>query len=140
MAKKRAGISDLIKSDMSRRAIGEETKTARNAKAVTAEKKPLEKKMTEKKAPPKIAMAETVAPGPAVEKPVVQKPAVQKTAIPAPAAKAGDSGAAFLACIEEQARGVGLTDAADLHNLYAFLQGQAARYIRGFDAGRRFHG
>ena len=38
------------------------------------------------------------------------------------------------------AQSAGLTGESDLCNLYAFLHNQAIRYIKGFDAARRFHG
>ena len=115
MAKKKAAIGDLIKSDMSRRAIGEEPKTVTKPKPLPGEPK----KTTEKK--PAAVKAETpVATAAPVTIPV------------------GDAG--FAAFISTQTQSVGLTNETDLLRFYDFLQGQALRYIRGFDAGRRFHG
>jgi hypothetical protein len=107
MAKKKAAIGDLIKSDMSRRAIGEEPKTVEKPKRIPAQnptETPAEKK----------------------------QPAQQVTAL--------QGSAGLMAFIEKEAQSVGLTEDADLFILYDFIQGQTMRFIRGFDAGRRFHG
>ena len=120
MAKKKTAIGDLIKSDMSRRAIGDETKKTKEAELFSGpapEKKPPEKK-------------------PPAEKPPVKADAAAPAEVPA----FPGGGAGFSAFIAAQTRSVGLTNEADLATFYAFLQDQAMRYIRGFDAGRRFHG
>ena len=117
MAKKKTAIGDLIKSDMSRRTIGEETELFSGE----PDKKPSEKK------PP-------VAPPPAVATPVPAAPVTARaTAVPRGIAD-------LTAAIAERANSAGLTDEADLRTFYDFLQNQALRYIRGFDAGRRFRG
>jgi hypothetical protein len=108
MAKKKASIGDLIKSDMSRRVIGEEP-PALKVKPVPV-------------AAPATAPAATNAARSATE------PAVPK------------GSADLVTFIAAQTKSFGLTDETDLRNFYDFLQGQALRYIRGFDAGRRFHG
>ncbi|MCL2128296.1 MAG: hypothetical protein FWH38_08575 [Treponema sp.] len=115
MAKKKSAISDLIKSDMSRRAIGEETEIleeAEPAPAVTPVK-PSE----EKPAPPKQSAA-----------PKKERPAVLEGG--------GDLDAFILA----QTQSVELTNEEDMSRFYDFLKCQITRYIRGYDAGRRFHG
>ena len=116
MAKKKTAIGDLIKSDMSRRSIGEEPKIIKKAKTFPTEA-PV-KKPEEKKEP-------------------AAKPASPLFADTAPVLKGS---AVFSAFINEQMKSVGLIDEAALNNFYKFLQSQAMRYIRGFDAGRRFHG
>jgi hypothetical protein len=108
--KKKAAIGDLIKSDMSRRAIGEE---------------------------PKPVLAEGV---PASNVPAGNAPAGKAPVTSAARPVVSEGIAGFAAFIDGQARSVGLTDETDLATFYDFLQGQAARYFRGFDAGRRFHG
>jgi len=132
MAKKKAAIGDLIKSDMSRRAIKEGPKTTKEAELFSGEgsvKKPSEKKPQAEKAAPPVSEAVSI--------PVV----VPASGAPvAPVAVAPEGSAGFMAFIAEQARPAGLTDEADLYNFYAFLQSQAMRYLRGIDAGRRFHG
>jgi hypothetical protein len=128
MAKKKAAISDLIKSDMSRRTIGEEPKTTKETELFLDErpvKKPSEKKPVEAKTAPPAPKAAPVSEAVAAS--------ADKSAIP-------EESANLMAFIAEQAKSVELTDKTDLHNFYAFLQNQAMRYIRGIDAGRRFHG
>jgi len=116
MAKKKTAIGDLIKSDMSRRSIGDEPIIIKKAEPFPTEapvKKPEEKKES------------------------ATKPALPLFADTAPVLK-GSAG--FSAFINEQIKSVGLTDEAALNNFYEFLQSQVIRYIRGYDAGRRFHG
>jgi hypothetical protein len=109
MSKKKTAIGDLIKSDMSRRTIGEGAKTAEKPKQVPAQS-------TEK---------------PAEKRPLAVQPAQ---------AAAPEGNADLMVFIEKEAQSIGLTEEADLIKLYDFLQGQTMRYIRGFDAGQRFHG
>ena len=117
MAKKKAAIGDLIKSDMSRRAIGEESE---NTEEELFSAKAPEKKLPEKKPP--------------------AAPAVAATPAPAGASSVSGGFAGFAAFIDAKTSSVGLAEEADMRTFYAFLQDQAMRYIRGFDAGRRFHG
>jgi hypothetical protein len=133
MAKKKLAIGDLIKGDMSRRAIGEAPKTGEKpAHAETEVKKPSEKKPP---VPKKIEAA--VNPPPAVKKqPGAPEPGV--TAQRQPEVPGGSAG--LMAAIAVQASSVGLIEHDDLIVFYDFLERQAIRYIRGFDAGRRFHG
>jgi len=102
MAKKKASIGDLIKSDMSRRAIGEEPKIAEKASEV----------------PPPENKTKTPASRPAIPK----------------------GSADLMIFIMGEAKSAGLTEENDLCTFYAFLPSQSMRYIKGFDAGRRFHG
>ncbi|MDR0448309.1 MAG: hypothetical protein LBH07_06535 [Treponema sp.] len=118
MAKKKANIGDLIKSDMSRRTIGEETETADT--------------------PPLWSEDEKKPPTAAAEK----KPQAAKAAKPnipdsVPTIKGITGLADFIA---KQAQSAGLTEVTDLQNYYDYLQNQALRYVRGFNAGRRFYG
>ena len=114
MAKKRAAISDLIKGDMSRRAIGRESAAAENRGG-------------------QMRGGAELFPGERPEK----KPA-EKAPRAAGAAPPDVSG--FMAFLAEQTQTASLTDPDDLGRLYDFLQNQAARYIKGFCAGRRFYG
>ena len=113
MAKKRAAIGELIKSDMSRRTIGEESIIAEEAKPVST--------------------------GP-VKKPVEKEPTLPFEKPVKPEQPSDSQAANFEAFIAAQIQSFGLTDEAVLQNFYEFLKSQAMRYIRGFDAGRRFHG
>lgn len=107
MAKKKAAIGDLIKSDMSRRIIGEEVEMA----------------------------AETVMPAETPPEVMVPPSGDSVPALPV------TGGTASLDCfIAALAQSAGITGESDLRNLHGFLQDQAMRYIRGFNAGRRFHG
>ena len=102
MAKKKTAIGELIKSDMSRRSIGEEPVMTHSGELQA------------------LANAE---------------PSLFES--PANVHDESDVLAAFIA---GQAKSAGLTDETDLRKFYDFLRGQAMRYIRGFGAGRRFHG
>ena len=104
MAKKKTAIGDLIKNDMSRRAIGEESEPFEV-------EKPFEEDQP--------------------EKPVSAKENTDSCC---------KAGVCFTDFIAKQAQAAGLTEEADLHNFYDFLSNQAMRYIRGFNAGRRFYG
>ena len=116
MAKKKAAIGELIKSDMSRRVI----RDAAEEQSFDEDQKPPVKK--------------SVAPPPAaIPRPTT--PASQPNTL-----SKSEGSAGLTAFIADQAKSVGLTDESDLRTFYAFLQSQAIRYIRGFDAGRRFHG
>jgi len=129
MARKKTAIGELIKSDMSRRTIGEEHEI-----------------ITEPAASPTASKPSTAGKPLAESKPAAAHKETPKAAPPAPEGSAskgcGSSPAApaFMAAIAAQAQSAGLTDESDLGNLYAFLQSQALRYIKGFDAARRFHG
>ena len=114
MAKKKAAIGDLIKSDMSRRSIGEEPAASKET-GLFLDEEP-------------------------VKKPSEKKPAAPSTAAVHGTHAVSEGGTAFMAFIAEQAKAAELTDKTDLVNFYDFLQSQAMRYIRGFNAGRRFHG
>jgi len=127
MAKKKTAIGDLIKSDMSRRSISEGT----NGEAQGDE-------------PPN---SETVYTKPVHDAgpdngPAQKKPEAPSAALPLfPDQDTLPEGSADLAAfLSREASSAGLTDEADLRKFYDFLQTQAMRYIRGFNAGRRFHG
>ena len=123
MAKKKAAIGDLIKSDMSKRTIKEDPKTTEETRLFSSEES-AKKPETEEITPP---VSEAV-----------YLPAVMPAFVAAPSAP--DGSAELMALISEQTRSAGLTDKTDLYNFYAFMQDQAIRYIMGFDAGRRFRG
>jgi len=127
MAKKKTAIGDLIKSDMSRRSISEGT----NGEAQGGEPPNSETVYT------KLVHDEG-----SDAHPVEKKPETISAALPLFADQDAipDAGADLTAFLFREARSAGLTDEADLRKFYDFLQGQAARYIRGFNAGRRFHG
>ena len=129
MARKKMNIGDLIKSDMSRRVIGEEPQPTEKEELFSVELAK-EKKPSESK-PPATKSTTPVEKPPTLANPVV--PALPKPTVP----KANTD---LMAIISEQAQSAGLIDVNDLRNFYDFLQSQALRYIRGFDAGRRFHG
>ena len=107
---------------MSRRAIGEEPEVVVKPKPALVEE--LVKK------PPEEPVKKTSENTPV---PVKETP---------PALKGASSPGInnLLALITAQAQSAGLTDEPALGNFCDFMQGQAARYIRGFDAARRFHG
>jgi hypothetical protein len=108
MARKKAGIGDLIKSDMSRRNIGES---------------PTSEELTTE---PAYKAPEPAAPA--------QEPAAKTGKRPKAA-----GGALLLDYIAAEVESSELMDEAGRRNFYDFMLGQAARYIRGFKAGRRFH-
>ena len=146
MSKKKASIGELIKSDMSRRVIGEEAKPPEKAELFPAEKtakKPPEIKPAAVKEPPAAKDHVAVNKPQAVKEPVEVKepPAENKSsAVKEPASRPTKGSAGLMVFIDDQAKSFGLTEEADLCNYYDFLRNQAARYTRGFDAGRRFHG
>jgi len=139
MAKKKLAIGDLIKGDMSRRAIGEAPKIGEKARPEIKEKA-------------KPAHVESPGKKPPAKKPSETKTQVPKESVPRPPAapepgvkarqepELTNESADLMAVIDGKARSVGLTSHEDLTVFYDFLESQAARYIRGFDAGRRFHG
>lgn len=132
MAKKKTAIGDLIKSDMSRRSIGEETEVFEKPELIqTAEPVGGER-------PDKNSAEEK----PFNARPPEDRPPAVKAASPLPAAPrpVAEGSAAFTEFIAGQARSAGLTGESDLRKFYDFMQGQATRYIRGFNAGRRFYG
>jgi len=140
MAKKKAAIGDLIKSDMSRRSIGEEPAASKETGLFLDEepvKKPSEKKPA---APSTAAPAAAAPPAPKAAPESAPAPKAPPTAAAHGTHAISEGGAAFMAFIAEQAKAAELTDKTDLVNFYDFLQSQAMRYIRGFNAGRRFHG
>ena len=133
MAKKKAAISELIKSDMTRRSIGEEPLQGDDA-------------WLGPELQPPAQGGEDSGGTPSVETPHEQKspsvpvtdqvnPPAKAAALPSPAAITG-----LLTAITAQAEAAGLTGEQDRRNFHDFLQAQAARYIRGFNAGRRFRG
>lgn len=143
MAKKKAAISELIKSDMSRRAIGEEPRTV---EPEAAEPNAVEEVKPSPPAPEAAGEVKPASTTPEAAEEVKQPPAEPEKQPPekkAPALKptaVSNESAGFEAFIAGQAQAVGLTDEADLRNFYEHLKVQAMRYLRGFDAGRRFHG
>ena len=141
MAKKKSAIGDLIKGDMSRRAIVEAPKIEEKAEPAHAEspdKKPAAKKPLETKPqPPK----ESVPRPPAAQAPVIQPSAASEPGVKArQQPEFTNESAGLMAVITGKARSVGLTSREDLMVFYNFLESQATRYLRGFDAGKRFHG
>jgi len=112
MAKKKIAIGEMIKNDMSRRAIQKEPETAARVEVFSG------------------------------EEPVKKPPAAKAVSAPVDADVETVPGenAGLAAFFARQAQSAGLTDPADLRNYYDFLQSQAVRYTRGFDAGKRFHG
>jgi hypothetical protein len=131
MASKRSAISDLIKSDMSRRSLGDEEAVNQGSLWEKGEARPEAKppkksgaapRESEPKAAPQVERKLPPAPKPPAEKP------------------AGPGAAALIDFISAQAGAMGLTGEADRQKLYDFLQGQAERYLRGFNAARRFYG
>jgi len=131
MAKKKTAIGDLIKSDMSRRVIGEGTSgegTEISEKAISVSTEPANADPVHNEGPAK-SSAE-------------KRPLAASAALPlfADQDTLPKRSAGFAELIAGQARSAGLTDEADLRGFYDFLQSQAMRYIRGFNAGRRFHG
>jgi len=114
MPRKKAAIEDLIKGDMSRRAIGE----ARPQEA------------GEGLFPPPAAPASDAA----------QAQGLAKPARPAPSRAAREGSAALAAFVDALAKSEGIADGAELEGLLDFLKGQAARYVTGLKAGRRFRG
>ena len=132
MAKKKISIGELIKGDMSRRSIGDSaTEDASWDSPPEESSKHVEEAVEKAKpVPVKKSVAQTDE----------KKPPVARTALPVAADATPNGNAEFEAFIRGQVVSVGLTGEADLRNFYSFLQSQAMRYIRGFDAGRRFHG
>ena len=136
MAKKKAAISELIKSDMTRRSIGEEPPEGDDAW------------LGPELQPPPLESALPCEPS--IETPAGETPHERAPAAPAmdqvdPPAKAAGlpSSAAItglLTAITAQAEAAGLSGEQDLLNFHDFLLAQTTRYIRGFNAGRRFHG
>jgi len=132
MSKRKTAIGDLIKSDMSRRSISEgidgempisETQNdqAPNSAAINANPVPDEvpgnisagEKQTAARAAPSLF--------------------TEHEALP-------EGSAGFAAFLSREARSAGITDKEDMRKFHDFLQSQAARYIRGYNAGRRFYG
>ena len=138
MAKKKAAISELIKSDMTRRSIGEEPPEGDDAWLGPE----LQPPAPPESAPPCEPSIET----PAGETPHEQKapaaPATDQVEPPAKAAGLPSLSAitGLLTAITAQAEAAGLSGEQDLLNFHDFLLAQTTRYIRGFNAGRRFHG
>ena len=126
MAKKKAVISDLIKSDMSRRAIGEEHTITEGSELFTGGETVQPSENTPREESTALASADKTAPAAAF--PILQENQKSRESV------------AFMDFIAAHTQSVGLTSESDMRNFYAFLQGQAMRYLRGFDAGHRFHG
>jgi hypothetical protein len=133
MARKKAGIGELIKSDMSRRTIGENVA-------------PLEFPDGPDRKEPQAARpgAEGVAgerasgQGPAAgTAPEANRPASRPGRPP----KTGESGksAPLFEYIAAEVEPEGIMDDQERQNFYDFMLGQAMRYMRGFNAGKRFH-
>jgi hypothetical protein len=133
MAKKKAAISELIKTDMTRRSIGEEPAEGDTAWLGPELQPPAQSGAVSGGSPSNETPDEQKAPSaPAPDR--VDPPA-KAAALPSPTAISG-----LLKAITAQAEAAGLTGEQDLLNFHDFLLTQATRYIRGFNAGRRFHG
>jgi hypothetical protein len=147
MARKKAAIGELIKSDMSRRNIGENAVFLEFADEPVLEGQPAEA------VPPVEKPAEETAGGAgeeqasgqnaAAKKPEKARPALKPE--PKSAAKTGESGkvsaesAALSDYIAAEVESGGSMDERERRNFYDFMLAQAARYMRGFNAGKRFH-
>ncbi|MCL2472269.1 MAG: hypothetical protein FWF26_01205 [Treponema sp.] len=112
MAKKKTTIGDLIKSDMSQRSIGEEPGTAAEANRLPAEGN--EKKPSGSDSESTLRRKYTDG--------------------------FSNGDAAFMSIITAEAKSAGIIDETDMHSFHDFMLSQAMRYIKGFNAGRRFHG
>ena len=112
-SKKKQAISDLIKSDMAQRTIGELSQTPEEV-------------------PNEIVVEKTMGRKPLAAKPIVYSND-RETAF-----SAGINN--FINFATEKTESAGLKDEDDIQKFYDFLQNQTLRYIRGFDAARRFYG
>jgi hypothetical protein len=125
MARKKAAIGELIKSDMSRRNIGE------NAVPLEFADEPVREEQ---------ASGQSMA---AEEKPEKARPVPEPA--PKPAAKTGEHKKASLESVSlfdyiaAEVESAGSMDEQERRNFYDFMLAQAARYVRGFNAGKRFH-
>jgi hypothetical protein len=132
MARRKAAISEMIKSDMSRRNIGEAPKEGEAGAAQPGEEQRFEGGPEEKAQ----GAGAVAASGPEERAP--EQPAGKAPEQPLRAGEAGGN-AALLDYIAAEVEPGGSMDEGDRENFYDFMLGQAARYIRGFKAGRRFH-
>jgi hypothetical protein len=148
MARKKAAIGELIKSDMSRRNIGE------NAVSLEFADEPVWEGQQAEAAPPAEKPAEEAAgcvreersSGQSIgaeKKPEKARPAPEPE--PKPAAKTGEhrktspESVSFFDYIAAEVESGGSMDEQERRNFYDFMLAQAARYVRGFNAGKRFY-
>jgi hypothetical protein len=141
MAHKKAVIGELIKSDMSRRNIGENAVPLEFPDEPVQEERQAAKPEPEKSAEgitEKRASGQDATAGKAPEKAQPASKPVPKPKLPP---KIGESGkiAPLLDYIAEKVESGGTMDEQDQQNFYDFMLAQALRYMRGFDAGKRFH-
>ena len=137
MARKKSGIGELIKSDMSRRNIGENAAPLEFPDEPALEEQQAAKPVAEESAGG-IAGERASGQGPAAEKaPEATPPASRPRRLP----KTGESGkiAPLLDYIAAEVESEGSMDEQEQQNFYDFMLGQAMRYMRGFNAGKRFH-
>jgi hypothetical protein len=137
MARKKAAIGDLIKSDMTRRNIGENTVALDFPDEPAQEERQTAGPEAGKPAggvkEERVSGQEASA-GKASEK-------AQSASKPKLALRTGASGkiAPLLDYIAAEVEPGGTMDEQDRQNFYDFMLAQAMRYMRGFDAGKRFH-
>jgi hypothetical protein len=137
MAKKRSAISDIIKTDMSRRTInGENEETKETADKSGGQDLLWEKENAQVQQTPDEKPAKKRNPA---QKALDEEPPAEPVKVPAVKQSAGPEGAAFMAFINAQAEALGVTGSVDRQKLYDFLRDEAMRYLRGYNAARRFY-
>jgi hypothetical protein len=140
MANKKAVIGELIKSDMSRRNIGENAVSLEFPDEPVQEERQAAGPDAGKAAEGNIgerAAGQDAAAGKTPEKaPPAAKPALKPRLPP----KTGESGkiVPLLDYIAAEVEPAGM-DERERQNFYDFMLAQAMRYVRGFNAGKRFH-
>jgi hypothetical protein len=137
MARKKSGIGELIKSDMSRRNIGENAAPLEFPDEPALEEQWAAKPESEESAGGAAEKRETGQGAAAGKAPEAIRPVARPRRMP----KTGESGkiAPLLDYIAAEVESEGSMDGQERQNFYDFMLGQAMRYMRGFNAGKRFH-